>query len=247
MKLTGLTKKRMTELSKIVFVRHAQSQWNLENRFSGWADMPLSSQGETEGRNAAKLIASHGVRFDLAYSSMLTRARATLELVLGELDHQLVINIDWRINERHYGALQGLNKAETLEKYGEQQFFRWRRGYADYPPALEDDDPRHPRFDKLFAELPRDVLPNTESLADTEKRVVEFWLEKILPKIRQRKNILISAHGNTLRALFKHLNKLSVEEVEKLEIPTGKPILYSFDLDGNIIESGYLEAQAAAN
>ncbi len=236
----------MSEHSKIVFIRHAQSQWNLENRFSGWADMPLSSKGEAEGQQAAKLIASHHIPFDYAYSSMLTRAKTTLEIILEAIPQQPSVDIDWRINERHYGALQGMNKTETLEKYGEQQYFRWRRGYADHPPALADDDPRHPRFDPLFDELPRDILPNTESLADTEKRIVEFWQEKILPQIRGGKNILISAHGNTLRALFKHLNKLSVDEVEKLEVPTGKPILYSFDQHAKVLHSEYLAEKATA-
>jgi len=230
----------MSEHSKVVFVRHAQSQWNLENRFSGWADMALSAKGEAEGQQAAKLIASYNIPFDYAYSSLLTRATETLDIILKAIPQQPSVDIDWRINERHYGALQGMNKAETLEKYGEQQYFRWRRGYADQPPALENDDPRHPRFDHLFDALPREILPNTESLADTEKRIVEFWLEKIQPKIQKGKNILISAHGNTLRALFKYLNHLSVEEVEKLEVPTGKPILYSFDQHGKVLSSGYL-------
>ncbi|MBL1293236.1 MAG: 2,3-bisphosphoglycerate-dependent phosphoglycerate mutase [Thiotrichales bacterium] len=229
--------------AKVIFVRHAQSQWNLENRFSGWADMALSERGEVEGQQAAELIANHNIDFDCAYSSMLTRAKSTLDIILKEIKQQPPIDIDWRINERHYGALQGMNKAETLEKYGDAQYLRWRRGYADHPPALDDDDPRHPRFEALFDALPRNVLPNTESLADTEKRIVEFWLEKVLPKVRNGKNILISAHGNTLRALFKHLNNLSVKEVEKLEVPTGKPILYSFNQLGEITSSGYLEEQ----
>ena len=236
----------MSEHSKIVFVRHAQSQWNLENRFSGWADIPLSSKGEAEGQQAAELIASYNIPFDHAYSSMLTRAKTTLDIILKAIPQQPDVEIDWRINERHYGALQGMNKTETLEKYGEQQYFRWRRGYADHPPALADDDPRHPRFDALFDELPRDVLPNTESLAGTEKRIGEFWLEKILPQIHEGENILISAHGNTLRALFKHLHNLPVDEVEKLEVPTGKPILYSFDQQGKILHSGYLAEKATA-
>ncbi len=231
----------MSELSKIIFIRHAQSQWNLENRFSGWADMPLSERGNAEGLDAAKLISTLGIRFDYAYSSLLTRAKATLDLILSQLDNAPEAETDWRINERHYGALQGLNKSETLEKYGEHQYFRWRRGYADQPPALEENDSRHPKFDPLFDELPRDVLPNTESLADTEKRIVDFWIEQILPKVRQGKNIVISAHGNTLRALFKYLDELSVEEVERLEIPTGKPILYQFDKNGIPASSGYIE------
>lgn len=237
----------MTVHSKIIFVRHAQSQWNLENRFSGWADVPLSAKGEAEGKQAAQLIADYGIEFDYAYSSMLTRAKATLDIILEKIGQSPIVKTDWRINERHYGALQGLNKSETLGEYGEKQFQRWRRGYADKPPALADDDPRHPRFESLFDELPREILPNTESLADTEKRIVDFWVEKILPQIREGKNLLISAHGNTLRALFKHLNNLTVDEVEKLEVPTGKPILYSFDKHGKVIDSGYLEGKAVAS
>lgn len=234
----------MSAHAKVIFVRHAQSQWNLENRFSGWADMPLSDRGKSEGLEAARLIADQAIKFDFAYSSMLTRAMETLDIILDEIGQQPVTAIDWRLNERHYGALQGLNKTETEEKYGEQQYFRWRRGYADRPPALAEDDPRHPRFDSRFDELPRHILPATESLADTEKRVVEFWLEKVQPQIREGKNILISAHGNTLRALVKYLNQLSVEEVEKLEVPTGKPILYNFDKHGKVIGFGYLQSKA---
>ncbi|MBL4852416.1 MAG: 2,3-bisphosphoglycerate-dependent phosphoglycerate mutase [Gammaproteobacteria bacterium] len=238
--------KTKPEQAAVLFIRHAQSQWNLENRFSGWADIALSERGTTEGQQAAQLIASHNINFDQAYSSMLTRAKMTLDIILKEINQQPPVDIDWRINERHYGALQGMNKTETLGKYGEEQYFRWRRGYTDHPPVLTDDDPRHPRFDSLFDSLPRNVLPNTESLAETEKRVIEFWLEKALPQIRDGKNILISAHGNTLRALFKYLNNLSVDEVEKLEVPTGKPILYHFDNNGGIIGSGYLTRKAAA-
>ena len=214
----------------LVLLRHAQSLWNLENRFSGWADMDLSAGGIAEAHHAGALLRERGFVFDRAFVSVLRRATQTLDIVLAELNQgELPVTADWHLNERHYGALQGLNKAETAARYGAAQFQRWRRGYHDRPPVLDVDDPRHPRFDRRYAGLAPELLPATESLADTERRVVPYWQQAIAPHLANGERVLIVTHGNTLRALIRHLDQLSIEAVEKLEVPTGEPLVYEFD------------------
>ena len=214
----------------LVFLRHAQSLWNLENRFSGWADMDLSAGGIAEAHRAGVLLRERGFVFDRALVSPLRRATQTLDIVLAELGQDaLPVTVDWHLNERHYGALQGLNKADTAARYGAAQFQRWRRGYHDRPPALDVDDPRHPRFDRRYAGLAPELLPVTESLADTERRVVPYWQQAIAPRLADGEQLLVVTHGNTLRALIRHLDSLSVAAVEQLEVPTGQPLIYEFD------------------
>jgi 2,3-bisphosphoglycerate-dependent phosphoglycerate mutase len=213
----------------LVLLRHAQSQWNLENRFSGWADMDLSEGGIAEAHRAGRLLRDQGLRFDRAFVSPLRRATQTLDIVRAELGQDnLPVTVDWHLNERHYGALQGLDKAETAARYGAEQFRRWRRGYRDTPPPLAPNDPRHPRFDARYAELPPERLPATESLEDTERRVVAYWRQAIVPPLEWGETVLVVSHGNTLRALVKHLKGLSESEVERLEIPTGVPLVYEY-------------------
>jgi 2,3-bisphosphoglycerate-dependent phosphoglycerate mutase len=218
----------------LVLLRHAQSLWNRENRFSGWADMELSEAGIAEAQRAGALLRQHGFVFDRAFVSLLRRATQTLDIVLAGLgQRELPVTVDWHLNERHYGALQGLNKAETAARYGAGQFHRWRRGYHDRPPALELDDPRHPRFEARYAGLAPGLLPVTESLADTERRVVPYWQQAIAPRVTAGEHVLVVAHGNTFRALIRHLDQLSVGAVEKLEVPTGQPLVYEFSREAD--------------
>jgi 2,3-bisphosphoglycerate-dependent phosphoglycerate mutase len=232
--------------SRVVLLRHAQSQWNLENRFTGWTDVDLSAHGVAEAYRAAALLKRHGLRFDRAFVSYLLRSTRTLDIVLQEIGQpQLPVERDWRLNERHYGALQGLNKKETADRYGTEQFFRWRRGYADRPPALEPDDPRHPRHDPMYTGVDPARLPATESLADTERRAVEHWREAIVPRIRAGETVLVVAHGNSLRGLVKYLDGISDADVERLEIPTGVPLVYEFDRDARPLRHYYLRDEAA--
>ena len=213
----------------LVLLRHAQSLWNLENRFSGWADMDLSEGGIAEAHRAGRLLRDHGLRFDRAFVSPLKRATQTLDIVRAELGQdKLPATVDWHLNERHYGALQGLDKAETAARYGAEQFQRWRRGYRDTPPPLAPNDPRHPRFDARYADLPTERLPATESLEDTERRVVAYWRQAIVPHLERGETVLVVSHGNTLRALVKHLRGMSESEVERLDIPTGVPLVYEY-------------------
>ncbi len=215
---------------KIVLVRHGQSQWNLENRFTGWTDVPLTQRGEEEAREAGRLLQAEGFAFDLAYTSVLRRAIKTLWLVLEEMQQEWIpVFRTWRLNERHYGALQGLNKAETAARLGEEQVHIWRRSYDVPPPPLEWDDERHPRFDRRYAALKPEALPATESLKLTLERVLPYWHEEIAPTIRAGKQVLLVAHGNSLRALVKYLDDMSEEAIVKLNIPTGVPLVYELD------------------
>jgi 2,3-bisphosphoglycerate-dependent phosphoglycerate mutase len=212
-----------------VLLRHAQSVWNRENRFTGWADVGLTESGMDEARRAGAQLRAQGFAFDIAFVSRLARAKQTLDIVLAELDLPVIpVGVSWRLNERHYGALQGLDKTETAARYGADQFRRWRRGYEDRPPALGFVDPRHPRFDPAYAAVPRALLPATESLADTERRAVPYWRNMIVPHLEAGKQVLVVAHGNTLRALVKHLEQLSAEQVERLEIPTARALVYEW-------------------
>ncbi|MFP5239484.1 MAG: 2,3-diphosphoglycerate-dependent phosphoglycerate mutase [Acidobacteriota bacterium] len=215
---------------KLVLVRHGQSQWNLENRFTGWTDVPLSPLGEAEAAAGAKALLEAGLGFDVCYTSYLKRAVKTLDIVLEAMDLMwLPVHKSWRLNERHYGALQGLNKAEMAEKFGEDQVFVWRRSYDVRPPALEAEDPRHPRFDPRYAALTPDELPAVECLKDTVARVLPYWHEVVAPQVLAGKRVLVSAHGNSLRALVKYLDGVSDEAITKLNIPTGVPLVYELD------------------
>ena len=233
---------KTTQTVPVILIRHAQSQWNKENRFTGWTDVPLTDAGVAEARQAGDLLKSQGFQFDSAWSSVLQRARVTLEILLGSVD-QLHIpqQQDWRLNERHYGALQGLDKAKAMAKAGEAQVHRWRRGYVDRAEAVAVDDPRHPLNDPRYAGIHPSRLPKgVENLVETRIRVVEFWRERITPQIRQGQRLLISAHGNSLRALMMELQDMSVAEIEQFEIPTATPILYLFDQCGRPLEWHYL-------
>lgn len=226
---------------KLVLVRHGQSQWNLENRFTGWTDVDLSEQGLHEARQAGRLLRTNGFQFDRAFTSVLKRAIRTLWIILDETDQMWIpIENAWELNERHYGALQGLNKAEIGQQYGQDQLKLWRRSYATRPPALDADDPRHPRFDPRYNTLPQDLLPAAESLEDTLKRVVPYWKRIIVPHLLREHKVLIAAHGNSLRALIKFLDDIPDDEITELEIPTGIPLVYELDDDLRVQTHYYL-------
>ncbi|GMV92560.1 MAG: 2,3-bisphosphoglycerate-dependent phosphoglycerate mutase 2 [Candidatus Hydrogenedentota bacterium] len=233
---------------KIILLRHGQSTWNLENRFTGWTDVDLSEQGIEEARAAGKLLREEGYEFDLVYTSVLKRAIRTMWLTLDELDQMwLPVIRHWRLNERHYGGLQGLNKAETAEKHGAEQVKIWRRSYDTPPPPLEETDDRYPGKDRRYADLTKDELPLTESLKDTVARFVPYWQETIAPQVKAGKRVIIVAHGNSLRALVKHLDNMSEAEILELNIPTGIPLLYELDKDLKPICHTYLgDPEAAA-
>ena len=216
--------------TKLVLLRHGQSIWNKENRFTGWADVGLTKEGEQEAKNAAFLIKSAGLNFDYAYCSVLKRAIKTLWIALEALDASWIPQeLSWRLNERHYGALEGLNKAETAKKYGEKQVMIWRRSFGTPPPPMDNEDTRSPRYDPRYTLLEANALPKTECLGDTIDRVIPFWENVICQRIRRRETILLVSHGNTIRGLIKHLDKISDEEIMNLNIPTGVPLVYEFD------------------
>ncbi len=228
-------------MKRLVLLRHGQSEWNLENRFTGWVDVDLTETGRKEAKAAGALLKAHGFRIDHAFASVLKRAIRTLWLVLDELDQMWVpVTKDWRLNERHYGGLTGLNKAETATKYGDEQVHIWRRSYDVAPPELAPDDSRHPRFDPRYASLPPSALPSTESLKTTLERVLPFWESDIAPTLKRSNTVLIAAHGNSLRALIKHLEQLDDEAITKVEIPTGDPLVYELNDDLSLIRSYYL-------
>lgn len=215
---------------KLVLVRHGQSVWNLENRFTGWTDIDLAARGCTEASQAADLLKAEGLRFDLAFTSVLKRAIRTLWIMLDAMDLMWIpVERSWRLNERHYGALQGLNKSETVEKHGAEQVQLWRRSYDLPPPPLAHDDPRHPRFDPRYVALQPQQLPATESLKDTLTRVAPYWDSRIAAELRAGRDVLVVAHGNSLRALVKMLDGMPDDEVVGLNIPTGVPIVYELD------------------
>lgn len=238
-------------MHKLVLLRHGQSTWNLDNRFTGWTDVDLTEQGREEARRAGKLLKAEGFDFDLVYTSVLKRAIRTMYLALDEMDQLwLPVIRDWRLNERHYGALQGLNKAETTAKHGEEQVKVWRRSYSTPPPPLDADDPRAPQHDRRYAGLKPSELPLTESLKETVARFVPYWESDIAPQVRAGKRVLIVAHGNSLRALVKHLDSISDDAIVELNIPTGIPLLYELDANLKPLGSRYLgdpeEARRAA-
>ncbi len=231
---------------KIVFMRHGESTWNLDNRFTGWTDVDLTPKGVEEARQAGVLLKEAGYSFDLAFTSVLKRAIRTLWGTLDEMDLMwLPVVHDWRLNERHYGALQGLNKAETAAQYGDEQVLIWRRSYDTPPNALAVDDPRTSFADPRYAQLPRTQIPLTECLKDTVERVVPAWNDSIAPAIRAGKRVLVSAHGNSLRALIKMLDGISDAEIVNLNIPNGQPLVYELDADLKPIKHYYLGDQAA--
>ena len=226
---------------KLVLVRHGQSTWNLENRFTGWTDVDLTDQGRAEARAAGQLLREGGYEFDLAFTSVLKRAIRTLNIIQAEMDLDwLPVTRAWQLNERHYGALQGLNKAETAEKFGEAQVKAWRRSYDVPPPALELTDERHPKFDRRYAGLTPEQLPATESLKITLDRVLPYWHEVLAPTIKSGKRLLVTAHGNSIRALVKYLDNISDADITELNIPTGIPLVYELDADLKVIKSYYL-------
>ncbi|WP_368887911.1 2,3-diphosphoglycerate-dependent phosphoglycerate mutase [Proteus columbae] len=228
-------------VTKLVLVRHGESVWNKENRFTGWTDVELSEKGRNEAQEAGKLLKAEGFAFDYAYTSVLKRAIHTLWNILDQVDQQwLPVEKSWKLNERHYGALQGLNKAETAEKYGDEQVKQWRRGFAITPPELTKDDERFPGKDPRYASLTVAELPLTESLALTIDRVTPYWEEVIKPRVASGEKVIIAAHGNSLRALVKYLDNMSEDEILELNIPTAVPLVYEFDENMKPIKRYYL-------
>jgi 2,3-bisphosphoglycerate-dependent phosphoglycerate mutase len=228
-------------MKKLVLLRHGESTWNHENRFTGWTNVDLSQRGIAEARQAGRLLAESGLTFDVAYTSLLTRAIRTLWLALDEMDLMWIpVHKDWRLNERHYGALQGLNKAETAAKFGDEQVHAWRRSYDIPPPALVSSDPRYPGNDPRYRALTPAQLPLTESLKNTVARFLPYWNDRIAPDIAAGKRVIIAAHGNSLRALIKHLDHVSDAEIPGLNIPTGIPLVYELDDDLKPLRHYYL-------
>ena len=232
------------EAIPVVLIRHAQSQWNRENRFTGWANPPLTEAGVAEAIRAGDWLHANDYRFDVAYSSRLMRAITTLDILLERVGQPGLPQLqDWRLNERHYGALQGVDKAEAALSVGEDQVWRWRRGYEERARPLLRSDPRHPANNPLYADVAPQQLPGVENLAQTRLRVTAFWQEQIVPRIQQGEHVLISAHGNTLRALLMELAGMNVAQVESFEIPTATPIEYRFDCNGRPLDWCYLDTE----
>jgi 2,3-bisphosphoglycerate-dependent phosphoglycerate mutase len=225
----------------LVLLRHGESEWNLSNRFTGWTDVDLTETGVAEARDAGRLLREEGLSFDLAHTSVLKRAIRTLWLTLDELDQMWIpTSVSWRLNERHYGALQGLNKAETAARFGEEQVRLWRRSYDIPPPPLEPDDERWPGRDPRYADVAPELLPRAESLKDTVARMLPYWHERIAPQVRAGRRVLIAAHGNSLRALVKELDGIDDETIVGLNIPTGVPLVYELDADLRPVGHRYL-------
>lgn len=233
-------------MHKLVLLRHGESRWNKENRFTGWTDVDLTDQGREEAKAAGQVLKKDGFSFDLAYCSVLKRALRTLWIVLDELDELWIpVEKTWRLNERHYGGLQGLNKAETAAQYGEDQVLLWRRSYDVPPPPLEKSDERYPGHDPRYRDVPAAELPLTECLKDTVERFLPYWHEVIAPQVKAGQKVVIVAHGNSLRALVKYLDNLSEDEVLKLNIPTGVPLVYELGDDLKPLKHYYLGDVAA--
>lgn len=232
---------------KIVLLRHGESTWNKENRFTGWTDVDLTEKGLAEAGAAGQLMKEAGFAFDLAFSSVLKRAIRTLFIALDGMDRLWIpVHRSWRLNERHYGGLQGLNKADMVAQFGEAQVLQWRRSYDVPPPPLELSDERHPRFDPRYASIAPAALPSTECLQDTVARVQPYWEDVIAPEIKAGKSVIIAAHGNSIRALVKYLDKIADDQIVQLNIPTGIPLVYELDADLQPIKSYYLGDQEAA-
>jgi 2,3-bisphosphoglycerate-dependent phosphoglycerate mutase len=231
----------------LVLLRHGESTWNMENRFTGWTDVPLSDKGRAEAVSAGRLLKAEGYEFDVVHTSLLVRAIQTANLALDEMGLSwLPVKRHWRLNERHYGALQGLNKKETADRHGKEQVFEWRRSYDVPPPALDFDDERHPIHDRRYASLAPDVLPATECLKDVVGRMMPYWYDEIVPDVRDGKLVLVVAHGNSLRALVKRLDHIADEDIPGLNIPTGIPLVYTLGENLEKEESFYLGDPEAA-
>lgn len=231
-------------MHKLILLRHGQSTWNKENRFTGWTDVDLSDQGIQEAHEAGRLLKAEGYTFDVAFTSVLKRAIRTLWIVQDQLDLMWIpIHLSWRLNERHYGALQGLDKQATAGKYGREQVHIWRRSYDTPPPALPESDPRHPKHDPRYWNMKKEALPRTESLKNTLNRVLPYWQDSIVPSLRQGKEVIISAHGNSIRALVKYLDCISDEKIMELNIPTGIPLVYELEDDLHVVKHYYLGNQ----
>jgi 2,3-bisphosphoglycerate-dependent phosphoglycerate mutase len=226
---------------KLVLIRHGESQWNQENRFTGWQDVDLSEKGRAEALKGGNALKDKGFKFDVAYTSVLKRAIHTLDFVLNQVDQVwLPVHKEWRLNERHYGALQGLNKAETAAKHGEEQVKIWRRSYDTPPPAMDKNDPRHPSHDARYSGVPAGELPSGESLKDTVARFLPLWKNTIAPEIKAGKKVLIVAHGNSLRALMQHLENMTPDEIMGVNMPTGIPMVYELDKDFKVLKKEFV-------
>jgi 2,3-bisphosphoglycerate-dependent phosphoglycerate mutase len=232
---------------RLVLLRHGESDWNLQNRFTGWVDVDLSEKGVEEGRAAGRLMAEEGLEFDLLHTSVLLRAIRTAELALREMGlHWIEVRRHWRLNERHYGALQSLDKKETGERHGPEQLKLWRRSYDTPPPPLDRDDPGHARFDPRYRDLAPELVPDSECLKDVVDRMLPYWYDAIVPDLRAGRKALVTAHGNSLRALVKHLDEIPDDEIPGLNIPTGIPLVYELDQDLRPVSSRYLGDPEAA-
>ena len=239
----------MTAPYRLVLLRHGESEWNAKNLFTGWVDVPLNDKGRSEAVHAADLLGGRHLLPDVLHTSVLRRAISTAQLCLDGIDrHWIPVRRSWRLNERHYGALQGKDKKQTLEEYGEEQFMTWRRSYDTPPPAIDDDDEFSQSGDVRYADLPPELLPRTECLADVVERMLPYWYDAVVPDLRAGKTVLVTAHGNSLRGLVKHLDGLSEKAVVGLNIPTGIPLLYELDEDLSPVTAGgeYLDPEAAA-
>jgi 2,3-bisphosphoglycerate-dependent phosphoglycerate mutase len=231
--------KNQQTMNKLVLIRHGESAWNKENRFTGWTDVDLSERGIKEAMEAGQILKKEGFEFKMAYTSYLTRALRTLWLLLEQMDLQWIpVQKTWRLNEKHYGVLQGLNKLEMAEKYGDAQVLTWRRSYDVRPPALDLEDPRHPRFDHRYRDLDPMDVPGTEALKDTVERIVPYWKEEMAPALAKHKQVVIAAHGNSLRGILKYLKNISDEEIVGINIPTGIPYVFEFD-DNMVLQKDY--------
>lgn len=229
-------------MQKLVLIRHGESAWNLENRFTGWEDVDLSENGYIQARNAGNILKKNGYNFDVGFTSYLKRSIKTLHFILEELDHLWIpVEKSWRLNERFYGALQGMNKDEAIAQYGPEQVHKWRRNPNEYPPAITKDDPRYPGHDMRYKGLTERELPLTENLSETMDRVLPFWNERIVKAMRRNQKVVIVAHGNSLRSLIKYIDLLNDEDVSNLEIPTATPLVYELDEGLNRIKHYYLE------
>lgn len=229
-------------MQKLVLIRHGESTWNKENRFTGWTDVDLSEDGYLQAKKAGELLKGNGYTFDAAFTSVLKRSIKTLHIILDELDHLWIpVDKSWRMNERFYGALQGLNKAEIAAKYGEEQVHKWRRDPNEHPPAISKDDERYPGHDIRYQHLTERELPLTENLSETMNRVLPYWHEKIMPAMRQNQKVIIAGHGNSLRALIKYIDNLSDEQVTNLDIPTAQPWVFELDDKFNSLKHYYLK------
>ena len=234
-------------MATLVLLRHGESDWNRKNLFTGWVDVDLTAEGEAQARAAGRLMAERGVDVDVVHTSVQKRAIRTANLALEEMDRLwLPVRRSWRLNERHYGDLQGRDKADTREKYGDAQFMLWRRSYDVPPPPLAPDDHRHAQNDARYRDLPPEIIPLTECLKDVVERMLPYWYDAIVPDLRAGRRVLISAHGNSLRALVKHLEQISDEAIVELNIPTGQPYIYELDDDLRPVSAAYLDPEAAA-